>query len=183
MKPIVPILLFVGGAIALTVAKTIKAAKELAFKMSQFSIYNLYKNGNLVFRAVCKINNPNNTPLHVQNIDFGAYINAKVQNNGGKITIVDQGKLLCSLTDAVPFTIAAGQVTQKEFYIEAKWSTIGDYFGINVSSLINIFTGGLQAKIQEVRDKLTKLNILISGTVHAEDFTLPINQLIQITNN
>lgn len=183
MKPIVPILLFVGGAIALTVAKTIKAAKELAFKMSKFSIYNLYKNGNLVFRAVIKINNPNNTPLHVQNIDFGAYINAKVQDNGGKISVIDQGKLLCSLTDTVPFTVAAGAQTQKELFIEAKWTTIADFFGINFSSLVSIFTGGLQAKIQEVRDKLLKLNILISGTVSAEDFTLPINQLIQITNN
>lgn len=183
MSPIIPIALFVGGAIALSLAKTVKAAKNLGFSMSKFGIYNLYKNGNLVFRVKCKIQNPDKTPLHVQSIFFGAYVNSTVQNQNGTLKVVNQGDQLASLTDATAFTINPNAVTEKEFYIEAKWSEIAKMLGLNWSTLLSIFIGGAAQQLQEIRNKLLNLKVLISGTVTAENFTFPINQLIQITNN
>lgn len=183
MSPIIPIALFAAGAIALSLAKTVKAAKSLGLNVSRFGIYNLYKNGNLVFRVKCKIQNPEKTPLHVQSIFFGAYINSQVSNQGGKLTVISQGDEIASLTDATAFTIQPNAVTEKEFYIEAKWLSIANLLGINLTSLISILTGGAQQQIQEIRNKLTNLKVLLSGTVTAENFTLPINQLIQISNS
>lgn len=183
MSPLIPIALFATFAIALSLAKTVRAAKGLGLNVSKFAIYNLYKSGNLVFRVKCKIQNPDNTPLHVQSIFFGAYINSTVQNQGGKLTVINQGDQIASLTDATAFTINPNAVTEKEFYIEAKWSQIANLLGLNLSSLISIFTGGAAQQLQDIRAKLLSLKVLLSGTVTAENFTLPINQLIQISNS
>ena len=183
MSPLIPIALFVGGAIALSLAKTVKAAKSLGMNISRFGIYNVYKNGNIVFRVKCKIQNPDKTPLHVQSIFFGAYINSQVQQQGGKLTVINQGDLIASLSDATAFTVAPNAVTEKEFYIEAKWLQIANLLGLNITSLISMLTGGAAQQIQNIRSRLTSLKILLSGTVTAENFTLPINQLIQISND
>lgn len=183
MSPIIPIALFAAGAIALSLAKTVRAAKGLGLNISKFGIYNLYKSGNLVFRVKTKIQNPDKTPLHVQSIFFGAYINSQVQNQNGKLTVISQGDLIASLTDATSFTINPNAVTEKEFFIEAKWSQIAQLLGLNITSLISIFTGGAAQQLQEIRNKLTNLKVLISGTVTAENYTIPINQLIQISNS
>lgn len=166
MSPFVPILLLIGGAAAFSLFKTVKAAKNLDFKVLKFSIYNLVKNGNIVFRLNVRITNAKNTPLNVQLIDIGGYLDPKTTTQNGKTVLSSKGTLIATLTENTPFTIQKNGYTDKEFFVSASWAKIGETIGTTV--------------LQNLLSNLLNSKFLISGKVKAEGFVVPIQQIVNI---
>lgn len=182
MSPIVPIALIVGGAVAWSLLKTVKSAVNLDFKILKFRIYNLVKNGNIVFWIQVRITNAQSTPLHVSLIDFGGYLDPKTTTQNGKTVITSKGTLIATVTDNKPFTIAANNYTDKDFYLTASWSRIGQVIGTTIlqnllSNLLNINNNQQQTLLQQILNR----KVLIDGKIKAEGFVIPYQQIVNIT--
>ena len=182
MSPILPIALIIAGAAVWSLAKTVKTAVNLDFKVLKFRIYNLVKNGNIVFRISVRITNAQNTPLHVTLIDFGGYLDPKTTTQNGKTVITSKGTLIATLTENTPFTIAANGYTDKDFYLTASWSKIGQVIGTSIlsnllSNLLNINNNQQQTLLQQILNR----QVLIDGKIKAEGFVVPYKQIVNIT--
>lgn len=181
MNPLLVIGLLFGVAVGVTVFKTIKSAGALNYYISRFGVYQFASDGNLVFRVRIKFTNPTDTPIHFNLLDIGAYLNSQYQEVNGKIEVLSRGNLIASVVDNQEFVIQANGATEKEFYINARWTDIGQYFLTNISHIIQIISGNLN--VRELLAAIVGQPVLIYGNVKAEGVNIPIAQVIQLSND
>ena len=181
MNPLLVIGLLFGVAVGVTVYKTIKTAGALNYYITRFGIYQFASDGNLVFRVRIKFTNPSETPIHFNLIDIGAYLNSQYQEVNGKIEVLRRGNLIASLMDNQEFVIQGNGFTEKDFFINARWSDVGQYFLTNINNIIQVITGNLN--VRELLSAIVGQPVLIYGNVKAEGVNIPIAQVIQLSND
>lgn len=181
MNPLLVIGLLFGVAVGVTVYKTVKAAKTLSFNVLRFGLYQFNNDGRLVFRARVKITNPQDTPIHINLIDVYAYLNSRTAQVNGETQIIDSGNLIASVSDANGFTIEANGFTEKDLYINAKWSDVGKYFLNNWQDYFNIFTGAVT--LRDFVNQFIGQPVLLVGNIKAEGYNIQLAEIVQLSND
>lgn len=182
MNPLPLILLLVGGAVVWSITRTAKAVINLNYNVLRFGIYRFATDGNLVLRLRMRFTNPQNTPLHVNMLDVGAYLNSTTsRDNNGSLVVDSRGTMIASLTDTEGFIIQANNYTDKDFFINVRWADVGRYFLTNIVSIISTIVNA--DSINDVISVIVGRDILISGVVKAENITIPINSIVPLTDD
>ena len=182
MNPAVPILLLVGGAIAWSVFRTAKAAVNLNYTILRFGIYRFATDGNLMLRLRVRFTNAQNTPLTINLFDIAAYLNSTyTYDSTGKINVQNRGDLLATLNDSTGFVINANTFTDKDFYITVRWADVGRYFLNNAVSIITTIINA--DSIRDVIRAVIGRNVLIYGLVKAENISIPVVNVVQLTDD
>lgn len=182
MNPLPLILLFVGGAVLWSITRTAKAVINLNYNVLRFGIYRFATDGNLVLRLRMRFTNPQNTPLHINLFDIAAYLNSSTSYDAnGNLVVNNRGTMIASLTDTQGFVIQANNYTDKDFFINVRWADVGRYFLTNIVSIISTITNA--ESINDVISVIVGRDILISGVVKAENITIPVNSIVQLTDD
>lgn len=182
MNPLPLILLLLGGAVVWSITRTAKAVINLNYNVLRFGIYRFATDGNLVLRLRMRFTNPQNTPLHVNMLDIGAYLNSSTSHDSnGNLVVDNRGTMIASLTDTQGFVIQANNYTDQDFFINVRWADVGRYFLTNIVSIISTITNA--NSINDVISVIVGRDILISGVVKAENITIPINSIVPLTDD
>lgn len=182
MNPVVPILLLIGGALAWSVLRTAKAVVNLNYNVTRFGIYRFASDGNLIFRLRIRFTNPQNTPLTVNMIDIGAYLDSVTSyDSAGKVVVSSRGSLIASLNDYTGFVIPALSFLDKDFLINVRWADIGRYILKNAVSIITSITNA--DSINNIISLIVGKPILIAGFVKAENVTINIANVVSLTDD
>ena len=182
MNPLPLILLLVGGAVVWSITRTAKAVINLNYNVLRFGIYRFATDGNLVLRLRMRFTNPQNTPLHINLFDIAAYLNSSTSyDSNGNLVVNNRGTMIASLTDTQGFVIQANNYTDKDFFINVRWADVGRYFLTNIVSIISTITNA--QSINDVISVIVGRDILISGVVKAENITIPVNSIVQLTDD
>lgn len=171
MNPFLGIALIAGVIIALSLGRTVKAAKTLDYRVNKFRIYNFVSGGDLVLHLSIRFINPTNTALRINFIDLGIFFNPTMQSDN----IISRGIQMCQYSDTTGFSIAANNTTDKDFYLSIPWTKIALFFGENI---INQLTDNNAA--QNFRQRLMATKILVLGTIKAENINIPIQKVISL---
>lgn len=173
-RPYLILALVAGGALAYSLLKTVKAGVNLDYKLRKFQIYQFIKGNMLVFRLTMRIINPNATPIHVQMIDLDCYYEPEYTEEEATIKVNKKGSLIGSVVDVDGFTIPENNYIDKEIFIECKWL---DLAKILTTAILDIIQNQ-----ENVLEYFLNKKMLIDGFVKAENFKIPITNVISVTD-
>lgn len=157
-----------AGVIAYSLTNTVKSAGLLDYKIEKFQIYNFVKNGKITLRCLLRIINPTDTQIKVNFITLSAFFKPTISDN----KVVSKGSKLADVNDNQVFYIKPNNFTDKELFIEIKWINVLSVLG---SSIVSALMSG-----DKIKDKFIGQNVLISGTIKAENITLPVEKVVKI---
>ena len=172
MNPFFLILLIGGGIAAYSFLKTAKAARNLNYSITGFSIYQLQPLKNkITFRVNAKFSNPESQPLFINYIDLTAYVDSvytTITTNGQtEYNVTKNGTKIATLAETTNIEIKANSITTHSFYPVVQITDLAIWGG---SKLLD----RLRGQSGQVKPK----NVLIKGSVKAEGITFPIEIVV-----
>ena len=173
-RPFLILALIAGGALAYSLFKTVKAGVNLDYKLRKFQVYQFIKGNMLVFRLTMRIVNQENTPIHVNMIDLDCYYEPEFTEEEATIKVNKKGSLIGSVVDVEGFEIPANNYIDKEIFIECKWF---DLAKILTTAILDIIQNQ-----ENVLEYFLNKKMLIDGFVKAENFKIPITNVISVTD-
>ena len=182
MNPVLLIGMLVGGAVLYSLFKTAKAAVNLTYDVTRFSIYHFATDGAMTLRVRIRFGNLTNQPLTLNLVNLAAYYNPTYTVNGdGSYNIQSRGSLLTTFTDTTGFVIPANNVIEHDFFINVRWTDIAKTLITNISNIISIITNA--DGITNVMRQIVGMPILITGNFKAENVVFNVNQIVALTDD
>lgn len=172
MNPLLLILIAGAGVVAWSFLKTAKAARNLNYSISGFSVYKVeLLKGKVTFRLKAKFSNPEQQPIFINYIDIAAYIDSVyqsiVQDGETKYNVTKTGTKIATLSETTNIEIKAGAISEYSFY--------------PVVSLANLALWGgskLLERLQGQSGTVKPKNVLIKGLIKAEGITFPVEVVV-----
>lgn len=182
MNPLLVVGLLIGGAVAISLFKTAKAAVNLNYNVVRFGIYKFASDGAMVLRCRIQFGNLTSQPLTVNMIDLAAYYKPTYSTNpDGTPNIVSRGNLLATLVDTQGFVIPANGVEQRDFFINVRWADIGKSLLSNITNIISIISNA--NGIADVMTQIIGAPVLISGGIKAENMVFNVSQIVSLSDD
>lgn len=178
---LLPIALVFGGALVWTLMRTAKAAVNLRYTVLGFGIYHFATGGKMVLRLRVRFTNAQNTPLTVNMYSLGAYLNPSyTYDSDGNLKVMSRGSLIATCASTDSFLIPADSFIDKDFFIDVQWTDVLLFFVNNVSDVLDLVNGG--ASVMDYVRSIIGTPILVDGIIKAENVSIDVQQVINITN-